>query len=91
MTQAARKVSETDRIRELVVGFLEKKSKLPATSNPDAFNYVDSGHIDSMGIMNFIVSLESEFGIEITEADMESPAFRTVGGIVALVAAKKAR
>lgn len=88
MGQPARKLGHREDLRRIVTGFLEKKNKLPAGGTLDSFNYIDSGHVDSMGIIQFVVSLESEFGIEITDQEMESPAFRTVGGILDLLETK---
>ncbi|MGD2134102.1 MAG: acyl carrier protein, partial [Maricaulaceae bacterium] len=51
----------------------------------DEFDYVDSGHVDSLGLMKFIAALESALDIELTDADIESDRFRLVGGLVALL------
>jgi len=75
----------SEKIKHFVITALEKKSKLPTDCDLDAFNYIDSGYVDSMAIMKFIVSIEAEFDIEITESDMELPAFKTIGGLVAII------
>lgn len=68
---------------------LEKKGKLPSPVEP-SFDYLRSGHVDSMGLIKFMLEIEAEFDIEITEDDMLSPAFRTVGGLLALIEQKRA-
>ena len=80
-----KEVFVTDTIKQFVLRLIQTKGRLPEDLDTDSFNYIDSGHVDSMGIKKFVVALESEFYIEISEADMESAEFRTVGGVVAIV------
>ncbi len=74
-------------IRSFVVELLEKKSSLPKDFN-DTSDFIQTGIVDSMGIIKFILELESRFDIEITETDIESDEFRTVQGIVAMISRK---
>jgi acyl carrier protein len=73
-----------DRIRSFVLALLEKKSRLPKGFD-DASDFIKTGIVDSVGIIKFILELESGFDIEITEADIESDDFRTVRGLVAMI------
>lgn len=75
-------------IKTFVLGLVEAKARLPAGVDVDSFNYIESGHVDSIGIIKFVLSIESRYGIEVGEDDMLSPAFRTVGGLVALIEGK---
>lgn len=77
-------------VRQFVLGLIEKKAKLPKACDVDSFNYIDSGHVDSIGIIKFVVEIESKYDIEISEADMESPEFKTVGGLVSIIGKKTA-
>ncbi|MDP3744226.1 MAG: phosphopantetheine-binding protein [Methylotenera sp.] len=74
-------------IRLFVLGLLEKKSRLPKGFD-DAGDFIKAGIIDSMGIIKFILELESRFDIEITEADIESEEFRSVQGVVEMISRK---
>jgi acyl carrier protein len=76
-----------DSIRKFVLALLEKKSRLPRGFD-DASDFLKMGIVDSVGIIKFILELESRFDIEITEADIESDEFRTVQGLVALIERK---
>lgn len=78
-------MADRDRIRNFIVKTIEKKSRLPANQDIDQFNYIDSGHIDSIGVIKFILDLENEFGIDIAAEDMESEEFRTIGGLASLI------
>lgn len=74
-------------IRLFVLSLLEKKSRLPKGFD-DAGDFIKAGIIDSMGIIKFILELESRFDIEITEADIESEEFRSVQGLVEMISRK---
>ena len=78
----------TDLIREFIVKAIQKKSRLPLDCDVDAFNYIDTGYIDSMEIIKFILELENEFNIDISSKEVESKEFRTIGGLIGIVAAK---
>lgn len=54
------------------------------------FNYIDSGYVDSIAVVKFVIEIEAKFDIEISEEDMMSPQFRTVGGLVAIIETKLA-
>lgn len=73
--------------KAFVLSLIEKKAKLPAGFN-ESFDYMQSGHIDSMGLIKFMLEIEAKYDIEITEDDMESPSFRTLGGIVSIIDSK---
>lgn len=76
-----------DAILAFVLKKIQKKGKIPDTTSCLAFDYRRTGYIDSIGIMKFVLEIEAEFEIEISEADMESPAFNTIGGLVAIIEA----
>lgn len=75
----------TDSITQFVIGLIEKKGKLPQNEDILAFNYIDSGYVDSIGIIKFVVEIEAKYEIEITEADIESNEFRTIGGLISII------
>lgn len=79
-----------DSARQFVLRLIEKEAKLPRDIDIDLFNYIDTGYVDSIGIIEFLVEIEFEFNIEISEADIESLEFRTVGGLVSIINRKTA-
>lgn len=56
--------------------------------NIDNFNFVQSGHIDSLGIMKFMIALEAEFDIKFSDDELLSDDFQTVLGLTQLIQAK---
>lgn len=77
-----------DSIRTFVLGLVEAKARLPAGTKLDGFNYIDAGYVDSIGMIKFVLSIEKQYGVELSEAEMLTPEFRTVGGLVAMIAEK---
>lgn len=73
-----------DNIRPFVLKLLGKKSRLPKDFD-DADDFIKAGIVDSIGIIKFILELESRFNIEITETDIESDGFRSVQGLVTMI------
>jgi len=74
-------------IHEFVLGLLQKKSRLPQGFD-DATDYIKAGIVDSIGIIKFILELESRFDIEIADTDMESDEFRSVQGLTNMISSK---
>lgn len=81
-------MSDIESCRQFVLRLLSKKARLPEPL-PAGFDYMCSGHVDSMGLIKFIVEVETEFGIEIGEADLLDPAFKTVEGLINCVDSKR--
>jgi acyl carrier protein len=71
-----------------LVQAVEKRTPLPADIEIDPFNYVETGHVDSIEMIRFVLEIESEFGIEITAGDMELAGFKTIGGLASMINAK---
>lgn len=76
-------------VREVVQAFVQKKDRLPADFDPDTFDYLEQGYVDSIGVIQFMGLLEERFGIRFEDADLESPEFRTIGGLVRMVLRKR--
>ncbi len=79
-----------NRIYEFIKSYLEGIAPIKADSEDAIMNYrfIDNGHIDSFGIMNFIMAIEDEFGITLDAEDTESDEFRYIGGLIKLISAK---
>jgi acyl carrier protein len=49
---------------------------------------VESGYIDSLAMLKFVVELEDKFGIEFFDDELSLPNFKIVGGLIKLVESK---
>ena len=76
---------EKKRVLEFIRKRIQAKGKLPIGWDVETFDYRESGAIDSMGIIKFLLDLEAEFDISISDGDMLRPGFTTVGGLTGLV------
>lgn len=72
-------------IQEFVLQLIEKDFSLPEGIDIESFSYIDKGYVDSIGVIKFVLDIESRFEIEISESDLESTEFGTVGGIVSII------
>lgn len=81
-------MTEFSTCKPYVLRLLGKKARLPEPL-PVGFDYMRSGHIDSMGLIKFILEIEAEYGIALEEADLLHPAFRTIDGLVQCIDRKR--
>ena len=72
-------------IKKFIVNYLEKKGKISKNIDIDNLNFLETGYIDSIGIIKFIVEIEEKFNIQISEEDIISEQFKTVKGLVLLI------
>lgn len=72
-------------IKKFIIQLIEKNEKLPSNIDIDSFDYIESGYVDSMGLVKFIVNIETFYGIELTDSDIESSQFKTIGGLVSII------
>lgn len=79
----------SEEIRQFIIKYISKKGKLPKDINIDEFNYIDTGYVDSMGILKFVVDLEQEFDVQISDDDIMLPEFKTIGGLVKIIEEKR--
>ena len=81
-------VGSQDNVFDYVCRLIQKKSRFPSDCAVDELDYIETGYIDSMALIKFVLDIEAKFDIEISEFDMLSPQFRTVGGLVRLIGEK---
>ncbi len=74
-----------ENIRAFVLDKVQSKEKLPEMDEIDDLKYIDEGYVDSIGLIKFIVEIETEFDIEIDDDDIASLEFRTIGGLCSLI------
>ena len=80
--------SDAGRVRPFVLKRIQQKAKLPPDADLAGFDYIDAGYVDSIGIIKFVMEIEAEFDVVITDDDLTGRQFRTVDGVIALVEGK---
>jgi acyl carrier protein len=69
-------------------GFIRQELHFDEATNEGLTNetpLLESGVVDSLGLMELVAFLEAEFDVEIDDADIRVDHFRTVGDIARLV------
>lgn len=54
----------------------------------DEMNLIESGVIDSLGVLNLISALENDWGVQVAPEDMDIENFSTVARIAAFIDAR---
>ncbi len=77
-----------NKIYEFLVNYLNDISPIPRQDKTGIlqYRYLDVGHIDSFGIINFIIAIEDEFGSSLAAEDTESDEFRCIAGLIKIIA-----
>ena len=63
----------------LILSWMTQKTK---------HNFVDSGFVDSIGLLAFMSDIEAEYGITFSEEELNSNEFRTIGTLVEMINSK---
>ena len=77
-----------ENIKDFIIAYVEHKGKMPENIDLDAFDFVKSGYIDSIAMFKFVVELEEEFDIEISDEEMMMPQLATIGGLTSFISEK---
>jgi acyl carrier protein len=79
-------VAETlEDIEQFVLGYLPQGYE---EQDLAGLNFVDSGLLDSFGILSMVMDIESRFSVKLTPAELLNDDSKTVGGLARLIASK---
>lgn len=78
--------------RDAVFAFFRTKGQVGGTTESErlAFDYIDGALLDSFGIVEMVTEFESQFGIAFSTEDLQSPRFRTIGGLIDIIEHRRA-
>jgi len=81
----------TDDIETAVVGYFKAIGDLPVQGLQETldFAYVP-GFLDSFATIEFVIWLEETFHVRLSQEQLQSEQFRTIGGVIELVRQLKA-
>ena len=73
--------------KDLVFELIERRSSIPLSIEAErlAFPYLDSGLIDSLGLVELIAEIEEKCGILFQPEHLQSDEFLTIGGLIAII------
>ena len=69
-------------VKEFVTDYIQREYSVPEDKDIMTLNYIEEGYIDSMGYIQFISTIEDEFGIEFEVEDIDNPDMRIVGKLI---------
>lgn len=77
-----------ERHEEFIKEWLSERSGTAIADIDLSVNIFERGYIDSLGIFQFFLDVETEFGVRFSEADMGDLRLSTVKGLVELIGEK---
>lgn len=77
-----------DRYLRFIKDYLEREYTLPEDIDIERLNYVDTGYVDSLGLIQFYAVLEDHFDITFTDEELKDPDIRIVGGLIGIIKRK---
>lgn len=72
-------------VKEFVTEYIQREYTVPEDKDIMTLNYIEEGYIDSMGYIQFISTIEDEFGIEFEVEDIDNPDMRIVGKLIEII------
>lgn len=72
-------------IKEFVTEYIQREYTVPEDVDIMTLNYIEGGYVDSLGLIQFIATLEDEFGIAFTDEDMQNPDIKIVGKLIQMI------
>jgi len=77
-----------EKIKGFILNYLQREYDLPENINPMELNYIESGYVNSMGLIQFIITIEDEFDITFSDDDLANPEIRIVGKLIEIISRK---
>ena len=75
-------------VKEFVSEYIQREYTVADDIDIMTLNYVESGYVDSMGLIQFIATIEDEFSIEFEDEELENPEIKVVGKLIELIERK---
>ena len=79
-----------DKIEKIIISAINsiKKIQNKETFKNKKFDFLSSGHLDSLQLMHFIITLEKKFKFTFTIKEKESKNFRFIDGLIKIIKKK---
>lgn len=75
-------------VRQFVIDYIQREYTIPSDVDVLNLNYVESGYIDSIGLIQFIATLEDEFNISFTDEELDSDDIKVVSKLIDMIESK---
>lgn len=77
-----------DKVKEFVIDYIQREYTVSEEIDIMKLNYIEEGYIDSLGLLQFIATIEDEFEIEFTDEELASPRIQVVGDLIEIIEGK---
>lgn len=77
-----------NKIEEFIVEYIQREYTISEEVDILSLNYMEAGYIDSMGLLQFVATLEDEFGIEFTDEELAGCDIKVVGSLAKMIERK---
>lgn len=77
-----------EEIAAFVTNFIQREYTIPDEVDILTLNYIEAGYVDSLGLIQFIATIEDEFSIEFTDDDLANPNIKVVGTLIEVIEQK---
>lgn len=75
-------------VKSFVLDYIQREYTVPAEVDIMALNYIESGYVDSLGLIQFIATIEDEFEIAFSDEELENDDIKIVGKLIAMIEKK---
>lgn len=75
-------------IKEFILKEIQQEYSIEKNEDIDRLNYVEKGYVDSIGIIQFIVTIEDKFNIQFSDEEISSEEFKIVGKLIKIIERK---
>ncbi|MBR0230700.1 MAG: acyl carrier protein [Clostridia bacterium] len=77
-----------ENVKDFIIDYIQKEYTIPDDIDIINLNFVEEGYVDSLGLVQFIYTIEDEFGISFSDDDLQNPDIKVVGKLIAIVESK---
>ncbi|MBQ3014427.1 MAG: acyl carrier protein [Clostridia bacterium] len=75
-------------VKSFVLDYIQREYTVPAEVDILALNYIESGYVDSLGLIQFIATIEDEFEIAFSDEELEDDDIKIVGKLISMIEKK---
>ena len=75
-------------VKDFVIDYIQREYTIPDDVDIMNLNFVEQGYVDSLGLIQFIYTLEDEFGITFNEGELKEDDIKVVGKLITFVESK---
>ena len=77
-----------EKVKEFIIEYIQREYTLPEDIDIINLDFVEEGYVDSLGLFQFIYTLEDEFNISFSDDELQNPDIKVVGKLIAIVESK---